>query len=300
MRITSLILSTMLGGLVLADDPKQILPDYRPVPHWAKLPDSIQFGLVSAVATDDADNVYVLHRGKQPLVVFDKDGKFLRSWDDEHIKQPHGLRIDRHNNIWITDIANHVVLKFDRSGKRLMVLGKKGKSGDDKEHFNKPTDVAITPAGDFYVSDGYGNARVVKFAMDGRYLLEWGKKGKGQGEFNLPHAIVLDGHGRVYVGDRENSRVQVFDSKGTFIGQWRDGGSPYGLFLTPDERLLIADGRANWITVLNSRGKSIGRWGEKGKSPGQLDTPHMLCVDKRGAVYVADLGNKRVQKFMAK
>jgi DNA-binding beta-propeller fold protein YncE len=276
------------------------IPDYRPVPGWPQLPSDFHLGQVSAVATDSADHVYVFHRGKHPVMVFDRDGKFLRSWGDELVKTAHGLRIDRDDNVWVTDIGHHLVRKFDANGKLLLTLGKKDEPGATHEQFNRPTDVGITPSGDFYVADGYGNSRVAKFSKEGKYLMEWGKKGTGPGEFNLPHAICLDSQGRVYVGDRENSRVQVFDAEGQFLAQWKEGGSPYGLFLTGDGRLLVADGRADWVMVLDRHGKSLGRWGEKGKGPGQFRMPHALCVDGHGAVYVAEIGNQRVQKFVAK
>ena len=274
----------------------EAFPEYRPVAGWAKLPDEVQLGPVSAVATDSNDRVYVFHRGKRPILVFDRDGKFLRSLGDDRIKTAHGLRIDGDNNVWVTDIGNHQVMKFDAEGKLLLTLGKKGEPGDDADHFNKPTDVAVTPSGEFYVSDGYGNSRVLKFSREGKFLKQWGKKGTGEGEFNLPHAICLDGKGRVYVGDRENNRVQVFDADGKFLAQWKESGAPFGLFLK-DGRLFVADGRAGWIKVLDLEGKPLGRFGEKGTGSGQFKLPHMLCVDSQGAVYVAEVDGRRVQKF---
>jgi DNA-binding beta-propeller fold protein YncE len=282
-----------------ADKPATI-PDYRPVAGWPQLPSDYQFGQVSAVATDSADRVFVFHRGKHPVMVFDRDGKFLRSWGDGLVKTAHGLRIDRDDNVWVTDIGHHLVRKFDANGKLLLTLGKKDEPGATHDQFNRPTDVAVTASGEFYVADGYGNSRIVRFSKEGKYLMEWGKKGTGPGEFNLPHAICLDTQGRLYVGDRENSRVQVFDAEGKFLAQWKEGGSPYGLFLTGDGRLLVADGRADWVMVLDRHGKALGRWGEKGKGPGQFSTPHALCVDGHGAVYVAEIANQRVQKFIAK
>jgi DNA-binding beta-propeller fold protein YncE len=252
------------------------------------------------VATDSADRVFVFHRGEHPIVVFDRGGRFLRSWGDGLVKKAHGLRIDRQDNVWITDIGDHLVRKFDREGKLVLTLGQKGVPGDDRDHFNQPTDVAFTPSGAFYVSDGYGNARVVKFAADGRYLMEWGKKGTGPGEFNLPHAICLNGRGRIYVGDRENNRIQVFDAEGKFLAQWTEGGAPFGLFPTADGRLFVADGRAHRVTILSSEGKALTRWGEEGAAPGQFNLPHMLCVDSRGDAYVAEVNGQRVQKFSAK
>lgn len=275
------------------------IPDYRPVADWPQLPVKLEFGPVSAVATDVKDNVYVFHRGPKPIFVFDRDGKFIRSWGDEHIKTPHGLRIDRDGNIWVTDIGNHLVRKFDPVGKLLLTLGKEGQAGDGPDQFDRPTDIAIAPSGDFYVSDGYGNSRVLLFSKDGKLLSQWGKKGKGEGEFNLPHSICLDAKGRVYVGDRENNRIQVFDAHGKFLEQWKESGAPYGLFLAGD-RMFIADGRANWIKVLDAAGKSLGRFGERGVGPGQFQMPHMLGVDSQGSVYVAEVNGKRIQKFVAK
>jgi outer membrane protein assembly factor BamB len=274
------------------------LPDYRPVPGWPKLPDGVTLGPVSAVATDSSDRVYVFHRGKRPVLVFDRDGKFLRSWGDDHLKTPHGLRIDKDGNVWVTDIGTHQVLKFDADGKLLLALGKKGQPGAGPDQFDRPTDVAVAPTGEFYVSDGYGNSRVLKFSKDGKLVKQWGRKGKGEGEFDLPHAICLDARGRVYVGDRENDRVLVFDADGKFLAVWKESGAPYGLFLAGD-RLFVADGRAGWVKVLDGDGKPLGRFGEKGSGPGQFKMPHMLCVDSRGAVYVAEVDGKRVQKFEA-
>lgn len=292
---TALLLCLLVAGPATAAD---ALPEYKPVAGWPKLPEGVTLGAASAVATDRADNVYLFHRGKKPVLVFDRDGNYLRSFGDEHVKMAHGLRIDRDGNLWATDIGNHQVLKFDLNGKLLLSLGKKGEAGEGPDQFARPTDVAVAPSGEFYVSDGYDNSRVVKFSKDGKFLKQWGKKGAGEGEFNLPHAICLDDKGRVIVGDRENRRIQVFDGDGKFLTQWTEGGAPYGLFLAT-KWLFVADGRAeaNWVTVLDLDGKRLGRFGEKGSGPGQFNLPHMLCVDSRGAVYVAEVNGKRFQKF---
>jgi DNA-binding beta-propeller fold protein YncE len=286
----------LLGLLVAAGARAENIPDYRPVAGWPQIPSDVKLGPVSAVATDSADRVCVFHRGPKPVLVFDRDGKFLRSWGDDLLKTPHGLRIDDKGNIWVTDIGNHQVMKFDPEGKLLMSLGKKGEAGTGPDQFDRPTDIAVAPSGEFYVSDGYGNSRVLKYSADGKLLKQWGKKGTGPGEFNLPHAIVLDSKGRVYVGDRENNRIQIFDSEGKFETEWKEGGAPYGLFLAGD-RLFVADGAANWVKVLGPDGKSLGRFGEKGTGPGQFQLPHMLCVDSMGSVYVTEITGKRIQKF---
>jgi DNA-binding beta-propeller fold protein YncE len=270
---------------------------YRVVPGWPVLPGGFRFGQVSAVATDVDDRVFVFHRGEHPVVVFDRAGTFLRWWGDGLVKKAHGLRIDREGNVWITDIGDHLVRKFDRQGNLLMTLGRQGVPGAGRDQFNQPTDVAIAPDGSFFVSDGYGNARVVKFAADGRFLREWGTPGKAEGQFNLPHAIVLDSRGQVYVGDRENNRIQVFDPDGTYRTQWTEGGAPFGLFLTAQGRLFVADGRANRVTVLDGEGKPLERFGEEGSEPGAFSLPHALCVDSRGDVYVTEITGQRIQKF---
>lgn len=273
------------------------LPDYQPVPNWLQLPPDVQLGPVSAVAVDREDRVYVAHRGKRPVLVFDAAGKFLRSFGDDFLKTPHGLRIAPDGNVWLTDIGHHQVVKCSPEGKVLLTLGTKGQAGATDVLFDRPTDIAITPGGEFYVSDGYGNARVLKFAADGKLLTQWGKKGKGDGEFNLPHALCLDEKGRVYVGDRGNERVQVFDGDGKYTTQWRTSGAPYGLACA-GERLFVADGRAHWIAVLDRDGKFLGRWGAKGRADGQFLLPHMLAVDSRGSVYVAEVDGRRLQKFV--
>src|SRR5262245_47905084 len=273
-----LSLAVFAGIAVVAPsaDKTDAVPSYRAVAGWPTLPDAVKLGPVSAVATDAADNVYVFHRTKTPIFVFNKDGKFLRSWGDGLVKTAHGLRVDRDGNIWTTDIGSHLVMKFDPQGKVLLTLGKKDEAGDTPDKFNKPTDVAVSASGDFYVADGYGNSRVVKFSKEGKYLKEWGKKGTGEGEFNLPHAISLVSKGRVYVGDRENNRIQLFDADGKFIAQWKESGAPFGLFLANDERVLVADGRGNGVNVLDFQGKSLGRWGEKGMGAGQFSLPHWI------------------------
>lgn len=294
---------TFLAGIALlasSADQTDTLPKYEPIADWLKLPEGVKLGGVAAVATDSADRVYLFHRGKQPIMVFDKDGKFLRGWGDAQVKTAHGLRVDADGNVWITDIGNHLVTKFDGQGKVLLTLGKKDQPGNAADQFNKPTDVAVAANGDIFVSDGYGNSRVVKFSKDGKFIKEWGKKGTGEGEFNLPHAVQLDAKGRVYVGDRENNRVQLFDADGKFLAVWKESGAPYGLHLAPTGRLLVADGRANAVNVLDPQGKLLGRFGDKGSNAGQFNMPHWLCADSRGSIYVAEVTGNRLQKFAAK
>jgi DNA-binding beta-propeller fold protein YncE len=287
----------LIGTAPAANEPARgRFPAYRQVAGWPKLPVSLKLGPVSAVATDSADRVYVLQRGEPPVLVFDRNGTFLRAWGRGLVKDPHGLRTDGDRNVWVTDTGRHVVLKFDTRGKLLLSLGRKDRPGAGRDQFNKPTDVAVDPCGTVYVADGYGNARVIKFSQDGNFLKEWGKRGSGVGQFRLPHAIVVDGKGRVYVGDRQNNRVQVFDADGKFIAAWKQSGAPYGLYVHGD-RLFVADGRAGRILVLDLDGKVLGHLDT---GLGESNAPHWVCVDGRGSVYVAYVDGRRVQKFTAK
>ncbi|NMO22982.1 hypothetical protein HPC49_45680 [Pyxidicoccus fallax] len=174
--------------------------------------------------------------------------------------------------------------------------------------FDKPTDVAVAPGGDFYVSDGYGNTRVARFKADGTYLSEWGGSGDGPGEFDTPHGIAVGPDGRVYVADRDNARIQVFDADGAFLTEWKgpDIGRPWGLTLGRDGYLYVIDGgdqdaehpRARALK-LDLEGRVVARWGSHGQGPGQFDWGHDIAVDSKGNVYVVDVRGKRVQKFRA-
>ncbi|MGE3803953.1 MAG: peptidyl-alpha-hydroxyglycine alpha-amidating lyase family protein [Gemmataceae bacterium] len=297
--VGSLVFMSGLAVLSGKNPPPPPRLNYSPVKNWPKLPDNKKLGAVTAVALDGEDRVYLFHRASPPIMVFDREGRLLRGFGEGLIKTAHGLRLDPEGNVWTTDIGNHLVRKFDPQGKLLLTLGTKDEPGEDGKHFNRPADVAVSPQGDIFVADGYGNSRVAKFARDGKFLKAWGKKGKGEGEFNLPHAIVIDSKGRIHVGDRENNRVQIFDAEGKFLAQWRDSGAPYGLFLDK-ERWLVADGRAHLINFLDAEGKRVGQFGMKGAMPAEFLMPHSLCVDSTGALYVAEVTGKRVQKLVRK
>ncbi len=272
--------------------------NYSPVPDWPHLPEGWNFGEVPAVALDASENVYVFNRGPHPLIQFSNSGKFVRSLLEGMVTSAHGLRIDHEGNIWAVDHRGHTVLKLNPAGRVVMVLGRKDQAGTDETHFNQPTDVAVAPNGDFYVTDGYGNSRVMKFAKDGKLLHQWGKKGTGEGEFNLPHSVILDGEGQVYVADRENNRIQVFTPDGRFLRQLTDLGSPWGLALTRDQEIFMADGRNNRVVKLTREGRILGGFGSPGKKPGEFAYAHHLAVSPSGEVYVAEILNWRVQKFL--
>jgi sugar lactone lactonase YvrE len=271
---------------------------YKPVADWPRLPPGWNFGETSGIALDSSGHVYVFNRGPHPLVEFDANGNFIRSLAEGMFVRTHGVRIDRSDNIWAVDVDGHFVVKLNPQGRVVMVLGRKGQAADNPQSFNRPTDVAFAANGDIYVADGYVNSRVVKFSKEGKYLLEWGKKGTGDGEFNLVHAVAVDAKGRVYVGDRENRRLQIFDANGKFLAQWKQAGSPWGLEITPDQRLFVADGYANRVLMLNLDGQVLGSLGGPGKMPGEFAFVHAVAVSKGGDIYTAEILNWRPQKFV--
>ncbi len=273
--------------------------DFEPAAISIELPEGLALGPCSAVDFDSKGRMYLFHRGPQPILCFDSNGKFVRSWGDKLIGQAHGLRVAPDETIWVTDIGNHMVFQFSPEGKLLLALGQAGKPGDSQDQFNKPSDIAFGPQGEFYISDGYGNSRVMKFAANGKFLSQWGTPGKGPGEFNLPHSILVDATGRVLVGDRENDRVQIFDLEGNLREIWT-GFAPYGMEFDSRGNLFVADGRANKVLQLNASGKVENSWGKTGKRPGEYNLPHMLAVDAAGNLFVTEIGGKRLQKLRRK
>lgn len=272
--------------------------EFDPVIDLLQVPGHIVLGGVSAVAVDSKGQVYMLHRAENPVVLFESDGKFVRAWGTDLIGSGHGLRVDHDDNVWVTDTDRHLVFKFDSRGELLLTLGEPDQPGLEPGQFNKPTDVNFAANGDLYVTDGYGNSRVVKLAADGKFLQTWGEPGKGPGQFNAPHAVVIDDQGRVIIGDRDNDRIQIFDSQGELLETWT-GYAPFGLALDPDGVLFVADGRANKILQLDESGNVVQSWGgTKGIAAGEFSTPHMLEADRQGNLYAAEVSGKRVQKLV--
>lgn len=252
------------------------------------------FGRVSAVATDAAGDVYVFHRGRQadPLVVFDAQGKYLRSWGKGVFGNPHGLRIDADGHVWTVDNGHHLVQKWTRDGKLLLTLGVKGERGDDDRHFYRPTDIAFASNGDFYISDGYGNSRVVQFSPDGRFIRAWGRKGTGPGEFNTPHSIVIGSDGTVYVSDRENNRIQLFTREGEFLRMWTHLGATQGLFMTPGGDLWVITHRNNIenLTYDTLAGRIMKIDHASGRILGSMESPgHWIHVSRAGEIFIGSL-----------
>jgi sugar lactone lactonase YvrE len=284
----------IVGASALTGEQPPAKIEYQLVAAWPAWPKDVKRDGISGSGTDSKDNVFLLHRSKPYVMVFAPDGKFLRSWDG-NFTTPHGLRIDPDDNVWIADMDNHLVQKFTLDGKLLLSLGTKDKPGRAADRFNRPADVNTGPDGEIYVADGYGNSRIAKFAKDGTFLQDWGKKGKGPSQFRIPHAVFLDAEKRVFVGDRENARIQIFDRDGKLLDTWKDAGYPYGLFLHKD-RVYLADGRSGAIRILDNRGKLLARWETKVGA----ETPHWINVDRKDAVYIGFVEGNKVQKWVLK
>ena len=229
--------------------------EFEVIKGWEQLPGSdYAFVEVAGVACDSKDHVYVFNRGKYPVIIFDKEGKFLNAWGAGEFVGPHGIFIDHADNLWLADDKNHVVHKYTADGKKLMTLGEPGKAADTgymigvspvrraAGPFHRVTNVAVLPNGDMYIADGYGNCRVHKYSKEGKLLFSWGEPGSGPGQFILPHGIAVDSAGLVYVADRENSRVQIFKPDGEYLREWGWLNRPYDIFIDDQDMLHIAEG----------------------------------------------------------
>ncbi len=271
---------------------------YEVIQGWAKLPSGWAFKQVGTVAVDRQDRVYVFCRGEHPVILFDRDGQFIRSWGEGHFKSAHGMCFDAQGNLWLADSADHTVKKFSAQGKHLLTLGTKDQPGAPGQPFNRPTDVAVAPTGEVYISDGYGNARVHVFSSEGRHLFSWGEPGTGPGQFNLPHNIWVHKDGRVLVSDRENHRIQIFTKDGKYITQWTGFRQPTDIYIDVDETVYVAELQSR-VSILDLQGNLLARWGgEKSHAPGEFYAPHGIWTDSRGDLYVGEvLEGQRVQKF---
>lgn len=294
---------------------------YQVVDNWAKRPRCWPFTDVAGVGVDSRDKVYVFTRSPHPVMVFDKDGNFIRSWGEGIFARPHGVFVDSDDSIWCTDDMNHTVRKFDTNGNLLLTLGIPGVYSDTGYDgrdfysvkragppFNKPTKAVVAPSGELYVTDGYGNARVHGFSVEGKHLISWGEPGSGPGQFVLPHSIAVDGQGKAYVADRENRRIQVFHSKGELVKIWTDVQRPMDMVLVEDKYLFMAEANHR-VSIWNLDGELLVHWGDEGPSndAGLFITPHTIAVDSRGVLYVGevcdtgagyDRGSRAVQKFV--
>lgn len=277
--------------------------------EWGILPDRWSLGDVAAVGVGAKDDVYVFNRSDHPMIVFDREGNFLRSWGEGVFKNPHGIHIGRDGFIYCTDDGDHTVRKCTPDGRIVLTLGVPGRSALAMSGlpFCRCTHTALSPNGDIYVSDGYGNARVHKYAPDGRHLFSWGESGTDPGCFNLVHNICCDCNGLVFVADRENHRIQLFNEKGGYEGQWNNLHRPCALYMDAKPDALCFVGELGpfmalnrdhpklgpRISILSHTGALLARVGDNGLGFGPMNflAPHGLAADSRGDLYVGEVAN---------
>ncbi len=333
-RVVALF-TVLFGDLAVTATPnQQTAPTARYVvdPTWPRRPERLTWGQTPGITLDSHDQVYISTRSSPAVQVYRTDGTFVRAWDIKDATGAHFIRVDPEGNIWTTDIKSHLVCKHSPEGKVLLTLGEAGRAGTDEKHFDKPTDVVVLPTGDIFVSDGYDNRRVIHFDKTGKFVNQWGEAGTKPGQFALPHSIVADSRGRLYVADRENARIQVFDTSGKLLAVWTNVITPWGLYMTKNDELWVCgssavkkDARAStvqkgpvesptseWAVLpppdqvvmkLNLQGQVLLRVPlvktamPPGK-PGELDWAHGIVVDPQGNLYLGDIQGQRAQKFV--
>ena len=294
---------------------------YRVEESWAKFPGDGEGGEAVAVACDARDRVFVFLRGPRPVRVFEADGTPVTTWGEGQFVRPHGLSIGPDDTVYCADDYDHTVRAFTPDGRLLLTLGSRGRPSDTGATstdyrtvqragppFHYPTNLAVGPAGDLYVADGYGNARVHRFAPGGRLIQSWGEPGAGPGQFHVPHGIAVDRDGTVYVADRENSRIQLFTADGVFRGEWTDVARPCQVCFDREGRVYVAElgfRAGRWpgtgahepgatggrVSVFDRGGRLQATWGggEDPCAPGDFFAPHGIAVDARGDVYVTEV-----------
>jgi DNA-binding beta-propeller fold protein YncE len=326
-----------------ASGPTNSLPNpYRSIDNWAQMPEGRVWGSVSAVDIDpDGTSVWVAERcGAQgfippsqmregvpfncdgtklsPILKFDSAGKVVKSFGEGLLVFPHGLHVDRGGNVWVTDGVDRggkgqQVLKFSPDGKLLLALGKAGVAGNGRDEFNAPSAVTVAPNGDIFVADGHGrntNARIVKFSKEGKFIKTWGKQGSAPGDLDIPHAIAMDSQGRLFVGDRQNNRIQIFDQDGKFLDQWAQFSRPSGIYIDRNDVIYVADSESESVSKNHDgwkRGIRIGSAND-GTVTAFIPDPvekatgtsaaEGVAADAMGNVYGAEVGPKRLMKYV--
>ena len=294
---------------------------YQVVDGWEQLPKDYVHRDVAGVAVDGEDRVFLICRGDHPIIVYDQKGNFQRSWGEgEFTYRTHGITIAPDGTVWATDDGNHTVRQFTPTGKLLLTLGTlntpsdtgyDGKNSIDIPRpggpFNRPTNVAVGPNGDLYISDGYGNSRVHRFSSTGQLKRSWGVPGKGPGQFHLPHGIAAADDGRIFVCDRENDRIQIFSPDGEYLSEWTDTQRPTHVVFDPQGRAYVSElwwhkgqtsqrhgpitePRFGRVSVFDKEGRLLTRWGTPdATAAGSFAAPHGIAVDSRGDIYVSEV-----------
>jgi DNA-binding beta-propeller fold protein YncE len=253
---------------------------------FMNLPASAKVGAMSAVAIDRTRGfIYVLHRGEVPLLQFDSHGKYLAGWGAGLFKVPHGLRVDSAGDVWITDNGLNTVQKFSPAGKILLTIS------EANGNLKSPDDLVIASNGDLYIADT-GNGRIVHLTADGKFVSQFGAKGKGPGQFTTAHCLAIDPHDNIYVADRGNNRVEAFSPDGKFTAEWGGFGNPFGVLAWRNE-IFVTEGEKHKMIELGPKGEILRTWG----SPAVFQLPHLMDYANDGTLYVAEVDGKRVQMF---
>ena len=318
-----------LAGVAIGYAQADLPNPYRTVESWFKLPDGRMWGSTSAVEVDRDGNLWVAERcganscagsNLPSILKFDASGKLLKSFGEGMFVFPHGIYVDPQGNIWVTDGQGkdgkgQQVFKFNPDGKVLMTLGKAGVAGDGLDTFNQPSDVIVAANGDIFVADGHGgntNARIVKFSKDGKFIKTWGKKGTAPGDFDTPHALAFDSKGRLFVGDRANNRIQIFDQNGKFLDQWTQFSRPSGLYIDKNDVLYVADSESNttrhpgWkrgIRVGSAKDGTVQAFipdPEPDQDRSATSGAEGVAADAQGVIYGAEVGPKGLKRYVKK
>jgi sugar lactone lactonase YvrE len=302
----------------LPSNPALLVPQEAPVLDYVAVADpipvpaNVMMGASSSVAFDSKGHLFVLSRGAQPLTEFDENGKFIRAFGDGLFTRSHGIRIDKDGNIWATDVGAHTVMKLSPQGQVLLTLGTKGKAGEWNEAagsrlFNEPNDIVIAANGDLFITQGHtpgagkGDPRVLKFDKNGNFIKTWGGKGTEPGKFDVAHGIAIDAKGLLWVTDRENQRIQIFDQDGKYIREVKYAGLPCALDIGK-QYIYMVNGFAGQVLRMDLDGKVLAAVGKPGAAGtvGEFGEAHFVAVSPKGEIYVADSVNRAVQKFVKK
>ena len=290
---------------------------YEEVKGWGKLPKGCDIYEVADVAVDSRDRLFVFTRGKHPVIVLDREGNYIETWGQGQFVRPHSIFIDSEDMIYCVDDKGHAVHKCTPEGQLLMTIETTGHPSNtgyilNREDtvlvsgppFNRPTGLATNHDGGFYVSDGYGNARIHRFTSEGQFLFSWGEPGNGPGQFRIPHDVCFDKNGLVYVADRLNHRIQIFNEQGEFITQWSGLHWPNALCIDSEEVIYVVEMGGvffDWpilrlntpparVTIRNSAGEILAVLGEMDPlRSGLWFSPHGIAVDSRGDLYVGEV-----------
>jgi sugar lactone lactonase YvrE len=273
--------------------------------NWWTLPEGWAFGWIPGVACDSKDRVYVYSRSDHPLIRFDRHGRFLDTIGDGILTDAHGIYIDEEDNVFCTDWQAHCIRKFNKFGGLVLTIGTPGQPGaKDGDPFNLPTDLVVVPNGDIYVSDGYGNARVHHYDAAGNHIKSWGTWGSGPGQFELSHCIRIDRHDRLWVCDRTNDRIQLFDLDGNYLEERAGLAKPDMIFFDPEEDIVYIAELDQQLSIYTLDGDLITQWGgrQKSEKAGEfIACPHGIWMDSHGDLYVSEVQHDaRLTKFVRK